>query len=491
VLVHPSSTKRTAALFRADAVDWFAGVALFLNVLQFAGLGGFAVSTGAFSLSALLSHWAARPLLPLLALPLFAAGLVFKVAIFTAIGKKGVYYGAKFGHTIPWVHGFPFSVTGALPLAPLDVHLLTHPSPAHPQYLGSSLCIAAAGLALLDGGKPAHALLPLFWIALYFLTALAEEGLCHSREPFAPLSEGQRPTEDHESRPVVAAEALRLALLLPLVALKCVLLLLLAACFVLASRAARSADAGARAARLCARCALFVLGFSLHATGQPAPGAVLICNSLSYIDALLLTSAFGPVAAVPDSLGSKSLALLQRLAGVEASAIVVFPEGRRGGGGAVLPFESVESVDEAAMQPVAICYSAGNSFNASWLGGSRLALAFHFYRICAAWLKTAKLAILNPTATSGGAAAAAVASELGWPILRIDGSSVDAASPRGRGRGRAPAPHSKSPVAGRLASASPKAARGRAAREKEASPVLLSPSGRPRRKATMSKVVRD
>ena len=42
VLVHPASTRATAAWLRvADPVDWFAGVSLVLNVLQFAALGVF------------------------------------------------------------------------------------------------------------------------------------------------------------------------------------------------------------------------------------------------------------------------------------------------------------------------------------------------------------------------------------------------------------------------------------------------------------------
>ncbi len=123
VLLHPSSTKRTAALFRMDAVEWFADVALALNVAQFAALFAFIATSSRFSLAGLAARWAESPGRAL-SVPMFALGTVFKVTIFTAIGKKGVYYGAKFGHTIPWVHGFPFSVTGAR--GGKTAHVATH-----------------------------------------------------------------------------------------------------------------------------------------------------------------------------------------------------------------------------------------------------------------------------------------------------------------------------------------------------------------------------
>lgn len=80
-----------------------------------------------------------------------------------------------------------------------------HPCAAHPQYLGSSLCITAVGIAIYDAANPGHVLLPAFWVALYVLTGLAEEGLCHSCEPFAPLPAGADPLVDIHSRPVVRA----------------------------------------------------------------------------------------------------------------------------------------------------------------------------------------------------------------------------------------------------------------------------------------------
>jgi hypothetical protein len=116
VIIHPASTKRTAALLRVDAVEWFAGVSLALNFAQLGAVLAFVITSGRFGFSpAGIAAALARAPLRALAAPMFGLGLVFKVTIFSAIGRDGVYYGSKFGKEIPWVHGFPFSVTGALP----------------------------------------------------------------------------------------------------------------------------------------------------------------------------------------------------------------------------------------------------------------------------------------------------------------------------------------------------------------------------------------
>jgi methylene-fatty-acyl-phospholipid synthase len=52
-------------------------------------------------------------------LALIAAGQSLSVAVFHRLGRIGVFYGARFGHHVPWVRGFPFSVL------------------AHPQYVGA------------------------------------------------------------------------------------------------------------------------------------------------------------------------------------------------------------------------------------------------------------------------------------------------------------------------------------------------------------------
>ena len=54
---------------------------------------------------------------------LAAAGQLLNLGVFWRLGRDGVFYGQRFGHKLPWVVGFPFSVT------------------AHPQYLGVVLTV--------------------------------------------------------------------------------------------------------------------------------------------------------------------------------------------------------------------------------------------------------------------------------------------------------------------------------------------------------------
>ena len=147
VLVHPASTKRVASWFRMEPVDWFADISLALNVAQLSSLALYIVTSGHYDAMAILARLADQPWRAL-ALPMFALGTVFKVTIFTAIGKIGVYYGAKFGHTIPWVHGFPFSVTGA-----------SRRAPAPPPSACACSAARAATLALF-AGSGSHRLAP-------------------------------------------------------------------------------------------------------------------------------------------------------------------------------------------------------------------------------------------------------------------------------------------------------------------------------------------
>ena len=77
------------------------------------------------------------------------------------------------------------------------------PRAAHPQYLGSSLCISAVGMLLHDADKAGNTLLAVWWVTLYLLTGILEEGACHSSPPFSPLAKGADPFRDTDSRPVV------------------------------------------------------------------------------------------------------------------------------------------------------------------------------------------------------------------------------------------------------------------------------------------------
>lgn len=55
--------------------------------------------------------------------------------------------------------------------------------------------------------NPGHILLPAFWVLLYILTGIAEEGLCQSHDPKAPLPPDFDPFFDHQSRPLVRLRA--------------------------------------------------------------------------------------------------------------------------------------------------------------------------------------------------------------------------------------------------------------------------------------------
>ena len=170
-------------------------------------------------------------------------------------------------------------------------------------------------MALHNAAHPGHDVLPLFWVVLYVLTGLAEEGLCHSVEPYAALGAGKSPFVDHTTRAVVAAEAVRLALMAPLVALRWALcpalaLLYIAACRAVKAAGWRTAQAHALLTRLAARAALMLLGYSLQvdtpaAKPRGASSAVVVSNCLSYIDTLVLTAALGPLAVAAPAPGQQ------------------------------------------------------------------------------------------------------------------------------------------------------------------------------------------
>lgn len=67
------------------------------------------------------------PTAPMAALIVGAALIVFgqvlNFSVFLRLGNVGVFYGAQFGHAVPWVAGFPFCVM------------------RHPQYMGVLLSI--------------------------------------------------------------------------------------------------------------------------------------------------------------------------------------------------------------------------------------------------------------------------------------------------------------------------------------------------------------
>jgi hypothetical protein len=130
----------------------FTAVALWFSCSRADGGGGLCV-LGGFAPSLPLVSWLA-------ALLLGGYGQALNVGIFRAIGREGVYYGARLGKRIPWVKGWPF-----------DAAL------AHPQYAGSALTVWAGAL-LMGSARPAGTLvLVLYWTLLYVVTALMEQHL--------------------------------------------------------------------------------------------------------------------------------------------------------------------------------------------------------------------------------------------------------------------------------------------------------------------------
>lgn len=115
-----------------------------------------------------------------LGLGLIAAGQTLNFAVFRRLGRIGVFYGNRFGHEVPWVHGFPFSVL------------------THPQYVGTVASIWGLFLAT----RFPHA----DWIALPLLETLyyvvgarlesqqsaRQEARCDAGDEASPALHGER-----------------------------------------------------------------------------------------------------------------------------------------------------------------------------------------------------------------------------------------------------------------------------------------------------------
>ncbi|MEX1081609.1 MAG: methyltransferase [Halofilum sp. (in: g-proteobacteria)] len=86
------------------------------------------------------------PLWLSLALLLIAIGQLLNMAVFARLGRAGTFYGVRFGQSVPWVEGFPFSMV------------------SHPQYTGTVLSIW--GLFLLMRFPQSD------WIALPILATI-------------------------------------------------------------------------------------------------------------------------------------------------------------------------------------------------------------------------------------------------------------------------------------------------------------------------------
>jgi methylene-fatty-acyl-phospholipid synthase len=87
---------------------------------------------------------------------LIVAGQALNAAVFVRLGLTGVFYGNRFGHTVHWRYGFPFSWL------------------RHPQYVGTVATIWGVFLALRFP-NPDWIVLPLLETAYYVAGAFLED----------------------------------------------------------------------------------------------------------------------------------------------------------------------------------------------------------------------------------------------------------------------------------------------------------------------------
>lgn len=174
-------------LLGKNPVDVFAVLVALTKLIQQIGLLGWACGwTVPPPPTALLTMVQAKaPVQLAMAAALMVAGQLLNLSIYHAIGKKGVYYGARLGARVPWSTAFPFSA-----------------GYQHPQYvggyctqLGVMLCVATP--ATLSAG-----MLPLaaYWAALYLGTRArpacepAPRPLgAHAQRPYAPCTKKPTP----------------------------------------------------------------------------------------------------------------------------------------------------------------------------------------------------------------------------------------------------------------------------------------------------------
>jgi methylene-fatty-acyl-phospholipid synthase len=91
----------------------------------------------------------------IIGLLLLGSGQVLNLSVFHRLGRKGVFYGDRFGYAVPWCRRFPFSVL------------------KHPQYVGTLLSIWGFFL-VMRFPHPDWVVLPLVETAYYALGGYVE-----------------------------------------------------------------------------------------------------------------------------------------------------------------------------------------------------------------------------------------------------------------------------------------------------------------------------
>mmetsp|Transcript_16049 Transcript_16049/g.35925 ORF Transcript_16049/g.35925 Transcript_16049/m.35925 type:complete len:231 (-) Transcript_16049:37-729(-) len=141
-------------------VDVFSALEVVAKLAQAVSLLLYLGVNGCYAMGAALKS--SPPWAWLACFGLVAVGQTLNVAMYKAIGCKGVYYGFKLGCEIPWCSSFPFNV-----------------GLRHPQYVGVVLCLAG-GLTVLMSAELAQLSLPqlvALWALMYvFMSATEQAG---------------------------------------------------------------------------------------------------------------------------------------------------------------------------------------------------------------------------------------------------------------------------------------------------------------------------
>ena len=153
------------ALGGGDPSRAMARVCMLLKVAQLAGIAHLAQWDWRAQLEA-----AARlpPALAVAAAALVLCGQALNLSVYATLGSDGVYYGARFGKSISWVYGWPYSLGGV--------------KIRDPQYLGCMLSLLGA-FAIIEA--PRSRVVMIAWMLNYFYLVWLESAV--PDEPGAAL----------------------------------------------------------------------------------------------------------------------------------------------------------------------------------------------------------------------------------------------------------------------------------------------------------------
>ena len=165
------------ALGGGDPCRAMARVCMLLKVAQLAGVAHLARWDWRAQLEA-----AARlpPALAVAAAALVLCGQALNLSVYATLGSDGVYYGARFGKTIAWVYGWPYSLGGF--------------KIRDPQYVGCMLTLMGA-FAIVEAPRSRVAMIA--WMLNYFYLVWLESAVPSDEAGAALVVEGEsgRPSQ--------------------------------------------------------------------------------------------------------------------------------------------------------------------------------------------------------------------------------------------------------------------------------------------------------